>query len=209
MQMDWQMNYLKNWLTIRKVSNYGTVQRTNQFNKRKFNFYFKTIIYRGWKNNKNKNNKWKKDISTGKELTILYVEDAILLLTDIIQLYGNAYKPVFGIKPLFFYSTCSFTWKAGLKITGVELDYVPGDKVRLSLENNPTGGSASVKGNRLVKRSDTAKLQYWNEKIYMDQTSVNTHQRENLLKLKSLKEMEINFPNQFWILKRILSMGIS
>ena len=45
---------------------------------------------------------------------------------------------------MYSYSTPSFTWKAGLKMTGVKLDYITDDKLRLLLENNMRGGQVLV-----------------------------------------------------------------
>ena len=76
----------------------------------------------------------------------------MLLLTDIFQNSIDTCKKANGINPLYSYSTPSFTWKANLKITGVKLDYIDDDKLRLLLENNMRGGPSSCTGNRYVKR---------------------------------------------------------
>ena len=89
-----------------------------------------------------------------KELTMLYLKNDVLLLTDIFQKYIDTCKKAYGIIPLYSYSTPSFTWKAGLKITGVKLNYITDDKLRLLLENNMRGGPSSCKGNRYVKRGE-------------------------------------------------------
>ena len=93
----------------------------------------------------------KNRISNLKELTMLYLKNDVLLLTDIFQNYIDTSKSAYGINPLFSYSAPSFTWKAGLKNTGVKLDYITDDKLRLLLENMRRGPS-SVLGNRNVKR---------------------------------------------------------
>ena len=78
----------------------------------------------------------------------------MLLLTDIFQNYIDTCKKAYGINPLYSYSTPSFTWKAGLKMTGVKLDYITDDKLSLLLENNMRGGPSSCMGNRYVKRGE-------------------------------------------------------
>ena len=78
----------------------------------------------------------------------------MLLLPDIFQIYIDTCKKAYGINPLYSYSTPSFTWKAGLKMTGVNLDYITDDKLRLLLENNTRGGPSSCMGNRYVKRGE-------------------------------------------------------
>ena len=86
----------------------------------------------------------KNKITNLKELTMLYLKNDVLLLTDISQNYIDTCKKAYGINPLYSYTSPSFTWKAGLKMTGVKLD----DKLRLLLENNMRGGPSSCMGNR-------------------------------------------------------------
>ena len=94
----------------------------------------------------------KNKITNLKELTLSYLKNDVLLLTVIFQIYIDTCKKAYGIKPLYSFSTPSFTWKAGLKMTGVKLDYITDDKLRLLLENNMRGGPTSCMGNRYVKR---------------------------------------------------------
>ena len=83
---------------------------------------------------------------------MLYLKNDVLLLTDIFQNHINTSKKAYGINPLLSYSTPSFTWKAGLKMTGVKLDFITDDQLRLLLENNMRGGPSACMGNRYVKR---------------------------------------------------------
>ena len=96
----------------------------------------------------------KNKITNLKESTMLYLKNDVLLLTDIFQIYIDTCKKTYGINSLSSYSTPSFTWKAGLKMTGVELDYITDDKLRLLLENNMRGGPSACMGNRYVKRGE-------------------------------------------------------
>ena len=96
----------------------------------------------------------RKKITNLKELIMLYLKKDVLLLTDIFQNYIDTFKKAYGINPLYSYSTPSLTWKAGLKMTGVKLDYITDDKLRLLLENNMRGGPSSCMGNRYVKRGE-------------------------------------------------------
>ena len=96
----------------------------------------------------------KNKITILKELTTLSLKNVVLLLTDVFQNYIVTCKKACGINPLYSYSTTSFTWKAGLKKTGVTLDYITDDKLRLLIENNMRGGSSSCMGNRYVTRGD-------------------------------------------------------
>ena len=81
----------------------------------------------------------KNKITNIKELTMLYLQNDVLLSTDIFQNHIDTRKEAYGINPLYSYSTPSFTLKAGLKMTGVKLDYITDDKLRFLLENNMRG----------------------------------------------------------------------
>ena len=85
---------------------------------------------------------------------MLYLKNDVLLLTDIFQNYIDTCKKAYGINPLYSYSTPSLTWKAGLKMTGVKLDYITDDKLRLLIENNMRGGPSACMGSRYVKRGE-------------------------------------------------------
>ncbi len=94
----------------------------------------------------------KNRITNLEELTMLYLKNDVLLLTDIFQNYIDTCKKAYGTNPLYSYSTPSFTWKAGLKMTGVKLEYITDDKLRLLLENNMRGGPSACMGRRYVIR---------------------------------------------------------
>ena len=65
---------------------------------------------------------------------MLYLKNDVLLLTDILQNFTDTCKKAYGISPFYSYSTPSFTWKAGLGMTGVKVEYLTDDKLRLLLE---------------------------------------------------------------------------
>ena len=96
----------------------------------------------------------KNKITNTKELFMLCLKNYVLLLTDFFQNYIDTCKKAHGINPLYSFSTPSITWKAGLKMTGVKLDYITDDKLRLLLENKIRGRPSSCMGNRYVKRSE-------------------------------------------------------
>ena len=70
-------------------------------------------------------------ITNLEELTMLDLKNDVLLLTDIFQKSIDICNEAYGFNPLYSYSTPSFTRKAGLKLTGVKLDYITDDKLRL------------------------------------------------------------------------------
>ena len=78
----------------------------------------------------------------------------MLFLTDIFQNYIDTCKKTYGNNPRYFYSTPSFTGKVGLKMTGVKLDYISDDKLRLLIKKNMRRGPSSCMGNQYVKRGN-------------------------------------------------------
>ena len=53
---------------------------------------------------------------------------------------------MYGINPLYSYSEPGYTWKAGLKLTNIKLDFIKDKHLLLLLENNIRGGISSVMG---------------------------------------------------------------
>ena len=88
---------------------------------------------------------------------MLYSKNDVLLLTDMFQKYIDKCKSTNGINPLYSFSTPNFTWKAGSKHTGVQIDYITDDKLRLLLENNMRGTPSSCMGNRYVEQGERKK----------------------------------------------------
>ena len=88
---------------------------------------------------------------------MMYLKIYVLILKNVFQNFSFLSNSAFGITAFYSHSTPSFTWKAGLKYTGVELHYLTDDKLRFLLGNNLRGDSASVMGNRFVKKSCTRK----------------------------------------------------
>ena len=118
----------------------------------------------------------KNKISNLKELTMLYLKNDVLLLTDIFQNYIDTCKKAYGINPLYSYGTPSFTRKAGLKMTGVKLDYITDDKLRLLLENNMRAGPSACMGNRYVKRGErNIVYEDFNNLLRLEHVSIFTH----------------------------------
>ena len=82
------------------------------------------------------------------------MKNELLLLTAIFRNYIDSFKSVYRIDPLYSYSSPGLTLKAGVKHTGIRLDYITDDKLRLLLENNMQGVLSSCMGNRHVKRGE-------------------------------------------------------
>ena len=62
--------------------------------------------------------------------------------------------------PLYSYSLPGYTWKAGLKLTKIKLDYIKCKELLLLLENNIRGGISSVMGPRFIESNENTKLLY-------------------------------------------------
>ena len=61
------------------------------------------------------------------------------------------------------HSTCRFNWNAGRDKTGVEINFVADDKIRILPENSMRGGPTSVMGNPYEKGIGTTKIQDWDK----------------------------------------------
>ena len=73
----------------------------------------------------------------------------VLLLADVFENFVVKSTLMYGINPLYSHSAPGYTWKAGLKLTNIKLDFIK-DKELLFLENNIRGGLSSVMGDRHV-----------------------------------------------------------
>ena len=136
----------------------------------------------------------KNKITNLKELTMLYLKKDVLLLTDIFQNYIDTCKKAYGINPLYSYSTPSFTWKAVLKMTGVKLDYITDDKLRLLLENNMRGGPSSCMGSRYVKRGER-------KIVYEDMNNLYGWSMSRYLPTGDFREIKVRRSNLITILR--------
>ena len=61
---------------------------------------------------------------------------------------------------MYSYSLPGYTWKAGLKLTNIELDYIKCKELLLLLENNIRGGISSVMGDRHVQSDENKQILY-------------------------------------------------
>ena len=84
----------------------------------------------------------------------------------------------YGKKPLYLYSTTSYAQKAGLEITGVELDFMSDDKLIMLLEVKMVGGPAFAMGNCFVKSSDPGKKEKCETNTFDGKCISNVYQLE-------------------------------
>ena len=85
---------------------------------------------------------------------MLYLNKYLFLLTDFLQIYKDTCKKAYSDNPLYSCSTSSLTWKAGSKMTGVQLDYRTDDKLRILLENYLRVGPSCFMSKGYVKRRE-------------------------------------------------------
>ena len=100
------------------------------------------------------------NITTAQELTELYLKMDVLQLTDVFENFVEKSTLEYGINPLYSYSLPGYTWKAGLKLTKIKLDFIKDKQFLLLLENNIHGGISSVMGPRLIESNENTKLLY-------------------------------------------------
>ena len=102
----------------------------------------------------------KNKIENGRELTMLYLKMDVLQLTDAFENFVESSTRDYKINPLYSYSLPGYTWKAGLKLTNIKLDFIKDKNLLLLLENNIRGGISSVMGNRHVQSDDNEQILY-------------------------------------------------
>ena len=100
------------------------------------------------------------NITTAQELTMLYLKMDVLQLTDEFENFVETSTLMYGINPLYSYSLPGYTWKAGLKLTNIKLDFIKDKQLLLLLENNIRGGISSVMGPRYIESDTNTKLLY-------------------------------------------------
>ena len=106
-------------------------------------------------------------IKNGRELTMLYLKMDVLQLTDVFANFVESSTREYKIIPLYSYSLPGYTWKAGLKLTNIKLDFIKdtaklpsGKEILLLLENNIRGGISSVMGDRHVQSDENKQILY-------------------------------------------------
>ena len=79
-------------------------------------------------------------------------------------------------------------------MTGVTLDYITDDKLRLLLENNMRGGPSSCMGNRYVKRGET-------KIVYEDMNNLYGWSMSKYLPTGDFREVKVTRSNLKTILR--------
>ena len=102
----------------------------------------------------------KNKIKNGRELTMLYLKMDVFQLADVFENFVEKSTLMYGINPLYSYSAPGYTWKAGLKLTNIKLDFIHSKELLLLLENNIRGGISSVMGDRHIESNENKQILY-------------------------------------------------
>ena len=84
----------------------------------------------------------------------------VLQITDIFENFVQTSTEEYGINPLYTFSAPGYTWKAGLKLTNIKLDFIKDKHLLLLLENIIRGGISGVMGNRLFESNENKQILY-------------------------------------------------
>ena len=102
----------------------------------------------------------KNKIKNGRELTMLYLKMDVLQLADVFENFVESSTREYKINHLYSYSLPGYTWKAGLKLTNIKLDFIKDKDLLLLLENNKRGGISNVMGDRFVESNENKQILY-------------------------------------------------
>ena len=94
------------------------------------------------------------------ELTPLYLESDVFLLTCVFEKFIKVSINEFDIIPLYCVSLDGCTWQCGLKYTNIKIRTLHDKDMILLLENNDKGGKSSVMNDRYVESDDIEKILY-------------------------------------------------
>ena len=93
----------------------------------------------------------------------------MLILADVFENFRDLCLKHYEIDPAYCYSAPGLSWNAGLKYTGIELDLLTDEDMKIMFENGIRGGFSGVLGKRFVEANN-----------------------------KYIKEGEIKNPNYLW-----------
>ena len=82
------------------------------------------------------------------------------MLTCVFENFMKVSANEFGINPLYCVSLTGYTWRCGLKYTGLNLQTLQDKDMILLLENNFRGGISSVMGDRFAISDENKKIKY-------------------------------------------------
>ena len=127
---------------------------------------------------------------------MLYLKMDVSQLADVFENFVESSTREYNINPLYSYSLPGYTWKAGLKLTNIKLDFMHSKEFLLLLENNIRGGISSVMGDRHVQSDENKQIFYidannlygWAMSQYLP-----TGEFENISFLNTLGQQSCNY----------------
>ena len=138
----------------------------------------------------------KNKIKNGRELTMLYLRMDVFQLADVFENFVESSTREYKINPLYSYSLPGYTWKAGLKLTNIKLDFIKdtaklpsGKELLLLLENNIRGGISSVMGDRHVQSDENKQI------LYIDTNTLYGWVMSQYLPIGEFEKL--NFPEEY------------
>ena len=96
---------------------------------------------------------------------------------------------------MYSYSLPGYTWKAGLKLTNIKLDFIKDKDLLLLLENNIRGGISSVMGDQFVESNENKQI------LYIDANNLNGWEMSQYLPTSEFEKLQL--PEEY-ILEQIV-----
>ena len=137
---------------------------------------------------------------------MLYLKMDVLQLTDVFENFVESSTREYKINPLYSYSLPGYTWKAGLKLTNIKLDFIKdtaklpsGEELLLLLENNIRGGISSVMGDRHVQSDENKQI------LYIDANNLYGWAMSQYLPIGEFEKL--NFPEEYELEQIVEDLG--
>ena len=70
----------------------------------------------------------------------LYLKTDVLLLAEVFEKFVNTYLEYYGLDPCHYFSSPGLSWKAMLKMTGIESELISDIDMHLFVEKGMRGG---------------------------------------------------------------------
>ena len=95
-----------------------------------------------------------------KTYRVIFKKMDVPQLADVFENFVEKATLEYSINLLYSYSLPGYTWKAGLKITKIKLDFIKDSKLLLLLDIIIRGGISSVMGPRYIESDENTILCY-------------------------------------------------
>ena len=114
-------------------------------------------------------------MKNGQKLSMLYLKIVVPQIADVFKFFFETSILEYSLNHFYSYSLPGYTWKAGLKLINIKLDYIK-DTAKLAsakhllllLENNIRGVISSVMSDRYVQSRSGVESEEINKFLYID-----------------------------------------